>query len=156
MHSKQLNQDVGLTMPQLLSLKAVGAFEEAGESEITITRLSVAVQLSDATVSRVVDRLVRAGFVSRVRSEVDRRRLSLTLTDKGWAQYNSLPNSLQDNFVRNWNEIPGAEQIQLVYALRRIVQLMEADAVDAAPMLTAEDDMREAQNRHGPGGQGKS
>lgn len=145
LYSKQLNQDVGLTVPQLLNLKAIGRFEEEGDSEITIANLSRAVQLSSATVSRIVDRLVKAGYVLRSRSEIDRRKLSLSLSKKGWAQYRRLPNSLQDSFVEQWEKLEATERRELVRALKRIASLMHADSVDAAPMLTPEDDVREAQ-----------
>lgn len=51
--------------------------------DITTARgISTACALPTSTVTDIVDRLVRAGFVERVRDEQDRRRVHLVLTER--------------------------------------------------------------------------
>ena len=66
-------------MPQFVCLKAIGQLEEQGRELITVAQIAKEVQLSPATVSRILERLVKAGSVTRVRSEQDRRKVSLCL-----------------------------------------------------------------------------
>lgn len=108
-HSKYLSREVGLTVPQLLCLKAIGELEET-EDEITVAMVGGAVQLSPATVSRIIDRLVRAELVSRERRSLDRRRVCLSLTPAGLERFQTLPTPLQEQFVERLRVLPEAER----------------------------------------------
>lgn len=144
-HSKLLSREVGLTVPQLVCLKAIGELEERyaeDKEEITVARVSEEIHLSAATVSRIVDRLVRAGLIDRQRAAGDRRRVCLSLTAAGIDRFQTLPVPLQEHFVRRLAELPANERKQLVEALRSITEMMDATEIDAAPMLTAGTDLK--------------
>jgi DNA-binding MarR family transcriptional regulator len=134
-HSRYLSRNVGLTVPQLMCLKAIGELEEAGSELITVAQVAKEVQLSPATVSRILDRLVNVSSVSRQRSEKDRRKVSLTLTPAGLERYQTLPTMLQERFLTRLAELPAKERTQLLGSLRRIAELMDATDLDAAPLL---------------------
>jgi DNA-binding MarR family transcriptional regulator len=134
-HSKYLSRKVGLTVPQLMCLKAIGELEES-EPEITVAMIGQQVQLSPATVSRIIDRLVRADLVVRVRSELDRRKVCLSLTDAGAERFGTLPTPLQERFVDRLTELDETKRLELLDALGEITRLMDAADLDAAPMLT--------------------
>lgn len=136
-HSKSLSRDVGLTVPQLLCLKAVG--EAPPEAPLTVALLADAVELSSATVSRIVERLVRGELLSRTRSTLDRRRVILTLTPQGRARFDALPTPLQEQFVARLMAVPEPERRALLTALQRISGLMDAAELDAAPLLVPGD-----------------
>ena len=76
--SKKLSKEAGVTGPQLRVLK-----ELERVTGVTSKEVSTAVNLSQATVTNIIDRLEDKGFVLRSRSAVDRRRVSLFLTDAG-------------------------------------------------------------------------
>lgn len=134
-HSKTLSREVGLTVPQLMCLKAVGELLEAQE-ETTVAAVAARVGLSAPTVSRIVDRLVRAGLVDRERGVQDRRRVVLTLTSTGRLRFDALPIPLHEQFVSRFQQLPVDERQQLVTSLLRITQLMDASDLDAAPILS--------------------
>lgn len=134
-YSKHLSQHVGLTVPQLLSLRAIGVMEEEGEKEITVARVSASVNLTAATVSRIIDRLVAEGLVNRERTAKDRRKVCLSLTEAGLDRYQSLPTPLQEQFVERFSSLPLEERVQLLDALERLADLMDAKDIDAAPIL---------------------
>ncbi len=134
-HSKQLSSEIGMTVPQLMCLKAIGELEETGETEITVMAVGKRVQLSAATVSRIVDRLVRVDLVCRERTAQDRRKVCLTLTTSGMERFQSLPIPLQEKFVERLAELPENERLHLLDSLRRLASLMDAEQMDAAPIL---------------------
>ncbi|MGD8606736.1 MAG: MarR family transcriptional regulator [Myxococcales bacterium] len=140
-HSKALYREAGLTVPQLMCLKAVGDLEETTE-EVTVVMVAKQLELSPATVSRIIDRLTRAGLVDRERRAKDRRKVCLSLTASGLERYQTLPVPLQERFVRRLSTLPPAERSRLLESLRRIAELMEAAEIDAAPMLTPEIDVK--------------
>lgn len=140
-HSRYLSREVGLTVPQLMCLKAIGELED-NEAGVTVAMVSDRVQLSAATVSRIIDRLERAGLVTRERSAADRRRVSLALTAAGLERYQTLPIPLQETFLQRLDQLPEPELDQLRTALQRISELMEASKLDAAPMLVPGEDVK--------------
>lgn len=93
-------------------------------------------QLSPATVSRVLDRLVNAGLVLRERRSKDRRKVCLSLTPAGMERYQTLPAPLQDSFVRRLMSLEESKRVRLLEALREVSALMDAEEIDAAPLLT--------------------
>ncbi|MCB9718741.1 MAG: winged helix-turn-helix transcriptional regulator [Myxococcales bacterium] len=136
-HSRNLSRQVGLTVPQLLCLKAIGQLEESeGQPEITVLLVGERVQLSPPTVSRIVDRLVRAGLVTRERRARDRRKVCLSLTAAGVERYGTLPRPLQETFVARFGALSVQRQQAILQALEEVGAMMEAGSLDAAPVLT--------------------
>ena len=118
----------------MLCLKAIADFPN--EAEITVAMVAEAVQLSAATVSRILDRLEKGGFVLRERRSTDRRKVCLSLTDAGRQRLDDLPTPLHEQFLARLETLDPVERLGLQKALERIVELMDAEGLDAAPMLT--------------------
>lgn len=130
LHSKQLNKTSGLTGPQLLIMNEVAATDG-----ITASRIAQNVNLSPATVTNILDRLESRELVSRVRSQLDKRRVSLYLTDKGKALLENAPKPLQDHFIQKFSALDEWEQTLLLSSMQRIAAMMDADTIDASPLL---------------------
>ena len=102
---------------------------------MTVKDIGARISLSPATVSRVVDRLVRKGLAERHRWETDRRKVYVVLTAAGIERYETLPAPLDEKFLHRLAGMPEGETASLLAALERIVDLMDAKDEDAAPML---------------------
>lgn len=131
-HSRQLLQEAGLTVPQLLCLRAIAG---ANGAEITVASVSSGVGLSAPTVSRILDRLEESGYIERARTQQDRRKVVLSLTRAGRKRLKSLPTPLHDAFLQRLKKLRKAERVKLLAALEQIVAMMEASDLDAAPIL---------------------
>lgn len=137
-HSRYLATEVGLSVAQLLCLRAIGEMErqyEAGQSEVTVVMVAARVQLGGSAVSRIVDRLVKAGLVERERRSKDRRKVCLSLTSVGLERFQYLPKPLQETFVNEFNALPADERSQIIETLARVSRMMDASELDAAPIL---------------------
>jgi DNA-binding MarR family transcriptional regulator len=132
LHSRQLLKETGLTLPQLLCLRALNDREGGQATQVELSR---ALQLSQPTVTGIIDRLERSGFVQRERSRLDRRKITVSLTDEGRTRVQSLPTPLQEEFTARLMRLSTNERASLLQSLTTIVELMEAQAVDAAPLL---------------------
>ncbi len=130
MHSRKLNKDVGLTGPQLMILQNVGR-----SGGVMVKEIAETINLSSATVTSVLDRMEARELVTRVRSTVDKRKVEVYLTDSGKAALATAPLPLQENFTNKFNELEDWEQSQMVATLQRIATMMNAQNVDAAPVL---------------------
>lgn len=120
----------------MLCLKAISEFPE--NSEVTVAMVAEAVQLSAPTVSRILDKMEKGGYVVRERNSKDRRRVCVSLTDDGWQRIENLPPPLHEQFLKRVDTLDPIECLGLLKALERIVELMDAEGIDAAPMLTPE------------------
>lgn len=135
LHSRDLGRSSGLTVPQLLALRAVQA---AGHHGTTATEILDDVGVTAGTLSGIIQRLVHAGLIDRRRSDQDRRRVVLTLSARGRSTLQEAPRPLQARFVERLESLPIAEREQIIASLHRVVQMMEAEAIDASPILTEE------------------
>ena len=130
LHSRKLGKQTGLTTPQLVILSATGNLQEP-----TVSDVAKAVSLSLATVTTILNRLQSNGLVNRERSQIDRRRVIVTLTDAGRERLIQAPKPLQDSFVGRFSRLDNWEQHQIVAALERVATMMDAEQLDAAPLL---------------------
>jgi DNA-binding MarR family transcriptional regulator len=131
-YSRLLAQQHGLTGPQALIMKQVLRDEGLGMGE-----LARRISLSQATVTDVVKRLEARGLLQRQRDSDDRRRVGLRLTPAGRQLLNTPLPLLQEHFVAQLNELQAWEQSQLLSSLQRIAQMMNAEDIDAAPVLAS-------------------
>lgn len=131
MHSKRLIKEAGLTAPQLLLLKGMAELGQA-----SMRQLADHTNMSQATATTIMDRLEARGLVRRLRSEDDKRKVFANLTDAGVTLLNDAPTPLQDHFIRRFKGLQHWEQTQLLSSLQRISTMMNADSIDAAPVLT--------------------
>lgn len=132
LHSRWLASNFGLTIPQLVSLRTLAATKA-----MTPTELARAVDLSQATITGIIDRLVRRSLVTRERSTTDRRRVVLTITDAGRQLLESSPSPLQERFVTRLGKLPVENQQVIRTVLEQVVRMMGAEELDAAAMLTS-------------------
>jgi DNA-binding MarR family transcriptional regulator len=130
LYSRQLSKKSGLTAPQLLVLQAI---QELGA--VAISKLSTKVSLSQATVTNILDRLENRGLVARHRSHSDKRVVHATLTEEGEAKIVTAPQPLQDVFSAAFEKLDEWEKSMIVASLQRVASMMNAENIDASPML---------------------
>jgi len=138
-HSRQIGRTAGLSVPQMLCLRAIRDLSHDGE--VTVAMVAHAVQLSPATVSRILDRLETSRLIIRQRTSTDRRRVCLALTDAGTRQVEKLPIPLHEQFLRQLESLGPEECSLLLKSLECVVDLMDAAELDASPVLTPEADV---------------
>lgn len=130
LHSKYLVKTSGLTAPQILLLQTI-----RDKVQTTIGELASQISLSQATVTTILDRLEKRQLVYRERSEQDRRKVHAYLTDTGIETLKSAPMPLQEHFTRQFNELQNWEQAMIIASLQRVAQMMDAQNLDASPVL---------------------
>lgn len=125
-YSRQLEQGFGLTRPQVLILDLVRL------APSTIGTLARSAHFSQATVTDVVERLENRGFVSRSRSDGDRRRVVVSLTESGRLAVSTLPSPLPPVGEQALALLPDWERNQLLAGLQRLAVLLETPKVATA------------------------
>jgi DNA-binding MarR family transcriptional regulator len=138
LHSKRLSKHAGLTSPQLLIMRTI---RELGE--VTIGTIADKVSLSQATVTTILDRLEHRKLVYRVRSTQDKRKVHAHLTEEGADILSRAPNPLQEDFIKKFQSLHEWEQTMILASLQRVANMMDADNIDASPVLDVGPVLRE-------------
>ena len=121
LRSRKLDRECGLTVPQLIVLKAI---TRAGT--VSVGELAEAVNLSGATVTGVLDRLEQRDCVVRMRSDQDKRRVMVEATARGRDVLEKAPSLVTDAFVREFLVLLPWEQTQMLATLQRVAAMMNA------------------------------
>lgn len=130
MHSKYLAKTTGLTAPQILLLQTI-----RNKGEVTIKELANDMSLSQATVTSILDRLEKRELVYRERSSEDKRKVHAYLTNKAAEVLKTAPAPLQDQFTRQFDDLQDWEQTMIIASLQRVAHMMDAQHIDASPVL---------------------
>ncbi len=128
--SRALAKQCGLTPSQLILMELI-----AKTGGATPGALAKEISLSHATVTALIDKLEKRRLVKRTPDAADRRRVIVALTKEGAEMRENAPSMLQQRFERGFNKLEDWEQSFLVAALERTVALLDAEGLDAAPVL---------------------
>lgn len=110
----------GLTIAQVRALFALDRNEAATAGEIAETA-----RLSPASVTAMLDELERDGIVTRVRSDADRRRVHVLLTDEGQAVLKKRRRIWLDRWQAALEDVPERDLDAAAGVLRRITGLLD-------------------------------
>lgn len=129
-HSRKLVASHDITAPQLICLITI-----VEDGPLTLKQIAQKVFLSSSTVVGILDRLESKGLVLRARDTRDRRLVNVTATPTGRKLVENAPSPLQEGLARSLKRLPAIELATIALSLQRIVDLMEVEALDAAPLL---------------------
>ncbi|OED42683.1 MarR family transcriptional regulator [Endozoicomonas sp. (ex Bugula neritina AB1)] len=133
LHSKKMIKECGLTIPQIMVLRAIATL-----GDVTVRRVSQDVSLSQATVTTILNRLEDRKLIARVRSAVDKRIVNARLTEEGRRVLVEAPPLLHEKFISRFESLEDWEKHQLLSVLQRVATMMDAEKIDAAPVLDIE------------------
>ena len=129
-HSKQLNKKSGLTGPQLMVMTKIAQLDGPMAKQV-----AKEINLSPATVTSIIDRLEVKELVLRKRSKLDKRKVELYISSVGESRLKDAPKPLQEHFIKRFQALESWEQSQLLSSVERIASMMDAEDLDAAPVL---------------------
>ncbi len=135
LHSKKLERESGLTGPQLLVMQVIDLSQD-----ITAGQIAKDVNLSQATVTTILDRLEKKAYLKRVRSQEDKRRVLVELTEAGKQVLSNAPTLMQESFINRFEHLEAWEQNLILSSLQRVAGMMQATDLDAAPLLDSSDE----------------
>lgn len=126
--SRRIDREVGLTVPQLVVLTALG---EMGE--VTSRALSAAADISPPAAVGVLDKLEAKGLIVRYRSQRDRRIVHARLTALGRAALGSAPDPLGDGLRGAFAALPAGDRAALLATLERLAACVATDPEGREP-----------------------
>jgi DNA-binding MarR family transcriptional regulator len=123
-YSHEVCSKFGITGPQLWALKTISQNES-----LSLRDLSERMYLHPSTITGVVDRLEKKGYVARKRDQVDRRVIYVELTAKGRMLAKRAPNPAQGKLIYGLKNLKKRD-LNLIYgSVQKLVEIMEAQNV---------------------------
>ncbi|MEM6748089.1 MAG: MarR family transcriptional regulator [Pseudomonadota bacterium] len=129
-NARSLAKSSGLSASHYIALQVL-----SDDRNVTQRALADEVSLSQATVTTMLERLTEQGYVRRERCPQDRRKIFVQITDLGRQTLDEAPSLLQERFSQRFDRLVDWEQAFLVAALERTAKLLDAEEIDAAPVL---------------------
>lgn len=131
LHGREVARSVGLTPVQLRLLKFI-----CDTSCANAKSLAREMRVSQATVTTLLDKLECRELVQREVSPADRRQKIISLTARGHKALQNAPDPMQRRFAERFEQLESWEQGMLLASVERISALLDAEDIDAAPILT--------------------
>ena len=120
-YSRTVFSHFGITGPQLWALKTINRL-----GSLPLGELSKRMYLHPSTISGVIDRLEKKGYLVRDRIENDRRVVRVRLTPKGKMLVRKAPNPVQGKMIYGLRKLK-KEKLDLIYeSVQELVGIMEA------------------------------
>lgn len=113
----QADQGIPLSHVQVLAI-----LEEVGS--MSVSEISRRFGIAKPNITPLVDRLVNAGLVDRVRSENDRRVVNIVILEEGRARLNQIQSALNEH-VASWHTLLTEDEFaRLDRALIDIIEIL--------------------------------
>jgi len=125
-YSHEVSEKFGITGPQLWAIKTISQNES-----LSLSDLGKRMYLHPSTITGVIDRLEKKGYVTRSRDQVDRRVIYVQLTAEGKRLAKRAPNPAQGKMIYGLKNLKRRE-LNLIYnSAQKLVEIMEAQNVKA-------------------------
>jgi len=135
LEAKRVEREFGVSIPQYLCLQHLN---EQPEFTASMKEIKDVLQLNASTATGIVQRLERGGYVAKLPKRDDKRKSLIVLTERGAEVVKRNPQILHERLLERLQELGPKEYANLRSAFRVIIEFLEIERIDAAPIVTSE------------------
>ena len=139
--SKKIQKEYGVSIPQVLCLNFLHDSKNYQSTQGEIRRF---LSLNSSTVSGIINRLEKKGYLARLPKSGDKRVVNIALTSAGDKLLDTVPSLLHEQLSEKLIQLDGDKLKKLEEGLETLVTILDIEQVDASPMLTMEVDLEES------------
>jgi DNA-binding MarR family transcriptional regulator len=136
LESKSIQKEFGLSIAQLLCLSHL---EKSPEYKCSHKELMTLLSLNSSTITGIINRLEKRGYVNRLHNPSDKRVKQIVLTASAHKLLESTPNVLHDRLARKLDSLSEENKKMVKTALEIITSAMEIKQLEASPVLTPQE-----------------
>jgi len=136
--SKKIQKEHGVSIPQVLCLTFL---HDSPNYQATQADLRRFLNLNPSTVSGIIDRLEKKGYLARLPKIGDKRVVNIALTSSGDRLLKGIPSLLHVQLAERLQQLSENELNDVERGLNTLVTILEIDKEEASPMITIESDI---------------
>lgn len=136
LESKAIQKDFGLSITQLLCL---GHLQNSLDYRSTHKDLMELLSLNSSTVSGILNRLEKRGYIARLSNEFDKRSKLILLTASGIKLLEETPNVLHDRLAEKLSKLTLENKQMVQKSLNIVILAMDIREMEASPLLISEE-----------------
>ena len=133
LESKRIDKEYGISIPQYLCLNFLNSKEDY---RATSKEIGVHLKLNPSTVSGIVSRLGKKGYLAKLPNKIDKRSTYVYLTAIGEKIVNSIPDLLHEKLTKKLKSLSNDDMEDLKKSMSLLVEFMEVGDIDASPLIT--------------------
>lgn len=140
LESKRIQKQLGISIPQLLCLNHL---QKADNFQSTTKAMSEGLTLNPSTISGIVSRLEKRGYVARLPKRDDRRVTYISLTAEGQRLLEKVPQTLTQKLDERLASLPPETRQSIEQSLKTLIQVLEVEdaAVDPINLMGEVDEL---------------
>jgi len=136
LESKRIEKNYSLSIPQLLALQYL---QEQEQYQSTASQMKSFLKLNASTISGIISRLEHKNLVAKIPNAQDRRKTQIALTERGMRILKNAPTTLFEKLSTELSNLSVGQIENLQKNIDFLVRAMDAEDIDAAPILTNEE-----------------
>ena len=135
LESKRIEKEYGISIPQLLCLDFLGGKKNFQASHKEIKDF---LKLNASTVTGIISRLESKGLIARLPKRDDKRVSVIGITANGVKMLKDTPEPLHQQLSSKLKELSPEALIKLQTSFETIIDFLNIEHVDAAPIISGE------------------
>jgi DNA-binding MarR family transcriptional regulator len=136
--SKKIQKEYGVSIPQVLCLNFL---HESNNYQATQGEIRKFLNLNPSTVSGIINRLEKKGYLARLPKSGDKRVVNIALTSSGDKLLSTIPSLLHEQLSEKLQKLNETELKTVEKGLETLVQILDIQQVDASPMITLDEEL---------------
>lgn len=138
--SKKIQKDYGVSIPQVLCLNFL---HDSPNYQSTQGEIRKFLNLNPSTVSGIINRLEKKGYLARLPKSGDKRVVKIALTSAGDKLLGTIPALLHEQLSEKLQRL-NADEVKMVESgLETLVKILDIEQVEASPMIAMEIELEE-------------
>ncbi|WP_430818907.1 MarR family winged helix-turn-helix transcriptional regulator [Carboxylicivirga caseinilyticus] len=138
--SKKIQKEYGVSIPQVLCLNFL---HDSSNYQATQGEIRKFLNLNSSTVSGIINRLEKKGYLARLPKTGDKRVVNIALTSAGDSLLDRIPALLHEQLSERLQKLDSKELESVQHSLNTLVKLLNIEQVEASPLITLESDLEE-------------
>ena len=134
LESKRIQKEHGISIPQYLLLDYINSRENY---RATTKDIGTHLNLNASTVSGIISRLEKKGYLAKLPNQTDKRSTHIYLTALGAKSVVSIPDLLHEKLTAKLKSLSNDDLESLQKAMGLLVEFMEVEDIDASPLITS-------------------
>lgn len=136
LESKRIQKEYGISIPQLLTLNYL---KTCDDFKATHGNISKYLNLNSSTVTGIISRLDKKGYVAKLPHLKDKRITYVALTTNGANLLKRTPQLMHEQLTVKLNKLSESQLQEIQSAFTLLIEVMDIDDIEAYPLVTLDD-----------------